>query len=647
LDDDQSGASVKLRFCICIPVYNNPDTIIGVVEACLKQTELPLLVVDDGSDQSVEKMLPADPRLHVLRFEQNRGKGKALQEGFTWAIQNSYTHLLTLDGDGQHSARDIPVMLEKARQNPWALIVGDRNMSVENVPPSSVFGKKFSNFWIKYETEKIVSDSQSGYRVYPLYQLQNMRFFRKRYDFEVEILTRLMWKNVEVVNVPVGVRYFPVEERVSHFHKWKDNFLITLTNIILVLISLLSRNRSPLKNSLALALGVFVGVFPIYGLHTFIVFLLSFAFRWNFVYLWVGTQISIPPMVPLLLLSAGLIHNKIFPNWFFSFSLLALILGFAAFLVTYGMSAMRRKAKGPPSIVQIEERHLGIRIMDWVLKTMGLRPAYFLLYFIVPCYYLFHFRARRACSEYWKMVSPDLGFFSRQVKIFQQIHCFAIQMVDRAYQKIFAHRVFEFETKFSLDDFLKRTQADEKGFVCVNAHMGGWDFAASLFSEHVRDKKIRAVIYGEAEAYKLEAQSHNQSYSSLYFNQQSHGIVKLKMDLDRGQAVALMADRPVGKNLELVPFFGRLAVFDSTPFKIALMCQTKLCFIFCFRTKAGRYAIDVQLFDPATLDRGVSKEEMIYRMVTHYVHELEASLRKFPEQWYNFLPFWSQRIISN
>ena len=231
------------RHVIVIPVYNNPLTVCEVIDTCLKVTALPVLVIDDGSDHSVEQLGPDwsahKDRLQFVRHPSNQGKGIALQTAISWSLAKAYTHMITIDADGQNDPRDIPKLLESSLQNPWALIVGDRNMNTANVPKSSTFGKAFSNFWIRYETNAEVLDSQSGYRVYPLYHLQTIRFHRKHYDFEVEVLTRLIWKKVEVLNVPVTVKYFPPETRVSHFDKLKDNFRISVTNTILVSLSLL------------------------------------------------------------------------------------------------------------------------------------------------------------------------------------------------------------------------------------------------------------------------------------------------------------------------------------------------------------------------------------------------------------------------
>ncbi|MGE3757500.1 MAG: glycosyltransferase family 2 protein, partial [Pseudobdellovibrionaceae bacterium] len=160
---------MQCRFLVCIPVFNNPKTIVSVIEKCLVASPYPLLVVDDGSEKSVEDLCKEQncdlSRITILRHSENHGKGVALQSAFKYALENNFTHLAALDGDGQHDPTDLKPLTGRAAQHPFSLIVGDREMRTENVPGSSTFGKAFSNFWVRYQTDVNVADSQSGYRV--------------------------------------------------------------------------------------------------------------------------------------------------------------------------------------------------------------------------------------------------------------------------------------------------------------------------------------------------------------------------------------------------------------------------------------------------------------------------------------------------
>jgi glycosyltransferase involved in cell wall biosynthesis len=220
------------RYHVVIPVYNHPKTLVQVVRDCLEKVDYNILIIDDGSRPRVRDLflnteLLNHTRVQIVEHQINQGKGAALQTAFSWAIQNSYTHTISLDADGQHFPEDIPRLVQKSLAHPWSLILGDREMLGPNIPASSQFGKKFSNFWIKFETQKSVGDSQSGFRIYPLFHIQNLNFLCHHYDFEIEVITRLMWLGINVENTRVQVKYEPGSERVTHFDKWKDNLRLT------------------------------------------------------------------------------------------------------------------------------------------------------------------------------------------------------------------------------------------------------------------------------------------------------------------------------------------------------------------------------------------------------------------------------------
>ncbi len=137
-----------LRLCVVIPVYDNPLTITSVVERALKSCAFPVLVVDDGSRTPVSTLLPVNDRLHVLRLEENQGKGIALQKAVAWCLDRGFTHMITLDGDGQHFPEEIPLLAEAVRKNPWNLVIGER-LSDATAPDISHFVRKFSKFWVR------------------------------------------------------------------------------------------------------------------------------------------------------------------------------------------------------------------------------------------------------------------------------------------------------------------------------------------------------------------------------------------------------------------------------------------------------------------------------------------------------------------
>jgi uncharacterized protein (DUF2062 family) len=242
-------------------------------------------------------------------------------------------HIITIDADGQHIPADLEKFLRAAEEDPLALYVGYRDFSAANAPFSSRFGRSFSNFWYTVQTGEKTKDAQSGFRLYPLAVLENIRCREKRYSFEVEVLVRASWAGFQVKNIPVHVVYPPKGKRVSHFHPLMDNLRISLLNTRLTIRAvmpvpqkkyaaspggritllrpmqslgmLLSQNETPRNLALAAMVGMFLGTLPLMGLHSILILLATGALRLNKLTGLAVSQLCLPPFVPALCVEAG------------------------------------------------------------------------------------------------------------------------------------------------------------------------------------------------------------------------------------------------------------------------------------------------------------------------------------------------------
>lgn len=212
-----------MNAAIVIPVYNH-GPLVGAVVGRALALALPVIVVDDGSTDETAAVLAGYGGITVCTHPVNRGKGAALLTGFAEARRRGCDWALSFDGDGQHHPEDAPTLLAAVRDGRRCLVIGRRTgmANGRTVPWTSRFGRGFSNFWVRACGGPAVSDSQSGFRLYPLPETQDLGVRARRYQFEVEVLVRAAQAGLAVCEVPVGVVYPGPGERVSHFRPWVD-----------------------------------------------------------------------------------------------------------------------------------------------------------------------------------------------------------------------------------------------------------------------------------------------------------------------------------------------------------------------------------------------------------------------------------------
>jgi len=218
---------------VLIPSYNPGNKVFETVRAAREQWSPVWVVVDgstDGTPAALLEMARTEPGLRVLVRDRNGGKGAAVLDGLTEAVAQGFTHVLTMDSDGQHPADRIGAFMAASVTAPTAMILGDPVFDA-SAPSIRVKGRRISNWWANVETLWAgIHDSLFGFRVYPiapLLRLMRSSRWMRRFDFDVEAVVRLSWAGVPVCNLPAAVRYFtPAEGGVSHFNYWRDNVLL-------------------------------------------------------------------------------------------------------------------------------------------------------------------------------------------------------------------------------------------------------------------------------------------------------------------------------------------------------------------------------------------------------------------------------------
>jgi glycosyltransferase involved in cell wall biosynthesis len=219
---------------VLIPSYNPGPRGYDTVRAARAHWAPVWVVVDgstDGSTAILQDMAARDAGLRVLVLPRNSGKGAAVLHGIDAAAAQGFTHVLTMDADGQHPAELIPDFMAASAGQPQAMVLGVPVFDA-SAPRLRVQGRKLSNGWANLETLWAgIGDSLFGFRVYPIEPLRRVMHgqrWMRRFDFDPEVVVRLCWRGVPPLNLPARVRYFNVDEGgVSHFHYGRDNALLS------------------------------------------------------------------------------------------------------------------------------------------------------------------------------------------------------------------------------------------------------------------------------------------------------------------------------------------------------------------------------------------------------------------------------------
>jgi glycosyltransferase involved in cell wall biosynthesis len=385
-----------LKICVLLATFNNAGTLASLLKDISAYTKNILLVNDGSTDQTVE-ILHDFPEIEVISYAPNRGKGFALRAGFKKMLELGYDYAITIDSDGQHFASDLPAFLQALEASPGVLFIGARNMDQPTVPGKSSFGNRFSNFWFKVETGIRLPDTQSGYRLYPVYRFRGMRFFTRKYEFEIEAIVRAAWKGIPVKPVPVSVYYPPPGERISHFRPFRDFTRISILNTVLVAIAffyikprdfirkfsgqkkwresllheLFHPHQSDTRKSVSAGFGIFMGIIPIWGFQLIVAIFLSVLLKLNKVLVIVFANISFPPLIPFIIyasyragaywmpgtareisfsksLSLSAIRYN-FSQYLLGSITLAIVGGLATGLITFGLLKILKKKTGRAS----------------------------------------------------------------------------------------------------------------------------------------------------------------------------------------------------------------------------------------------------------------------------------------------------------
>ncbi|MBU1998544.1 MAG: glycosyltransferase family 2 protein [Candidatus Omnitrophica bacterium] len=204
-----------MKTLIIIPTFNESRSIVKLLLK-IKESGLEVLVIDDGSsDKTAEKA--KEQGVIVIKNDTNQGKGATLKIGFTYALENGYQAVITMDGDGQHSPDELPRLIQAGENSSSGIIVGNRMQAVKNMPLIRILTNKFMSWFISRKTGQYIADTQCGLRLIKREVLEKISLETKRFEIESELLIKASLAGFKIESLPITSIYYDEKSQINPF----------------------------------------------------------------------------------------------------------------------------------------------------------------------------------------------------------------------------------------------------------------------------------------------------------------------------------------------------------------------------------------------------------------------------------------------
>ncbi|MEZ8126704.1 glycosyltransferase [Vibrio splendidus] len=577
--------------CFLIPCFNHGATMPAVVSSLLN-FELPIIIVDDGSELETKQFLTplADsPSVTLVTLEQNQGKGGAVKAGIKRAQELGFSHAIQIDADGQHDLDALPALIQASQTKPQHLISG-QPVYDESVPKARLYGRYATHIWVWIETLSLsIKDSMCGFRAYPIDKTQtvlNKYDVGSRMDFDIEILVRLYWEGCDIDFVETRVIY--PENGISHFDALWDNVKIS-------------------------------------WMHTRLFF-------------------GMLPRAP-----------KLIARHFKSDSAKKLSADNSQDSSADSRQVNSEQiGSEQPHWSRTQERGtvLGIKLLLAVYTLLGRGVFNLILRGVMRYYHLTGKRARNASEQYLF----QLKAYAEQQNIelpaeltsYNHLLSFGHTMLDKlaAWKGDFSVDNLSIHGQEQFESMV----ANQQGVLILGSHLGNIELCRALGRRH-SNIKINALVFTEhAERFNSVMKAVNPQSDLNLIQVTSMGpdtAILLQQKLEQGEWIVIVGDRTsTSKESRSVwaEFLGKEAPFPQGPFMLASVLKAPVFLLFGLRDDSQskpHFNVYFEHFsDKIELPRK-TREQSLQQVVQKYADRLEHYTLKAPLQWYNFFNFWT------
>ena len=574
------------KFAFLVPFYNHPQNIKALI-AALKTYELPVIVVDDGSDEASKLILAELERTQgvlLLTRAQNGGKGIAMKDGFKFALNRGFSHVLQIDADFQHDVALIGEFLRQSQAHPQSIVCANPIYG-EDAPRSRVYGRKITNFWVAINTLSLgVKDAMCGFRVYPLEQLKKAAAKSKtnRMEFDIEILVNAVRQGINVHWIDTHVRY--EKGGVSHFKMLRDNALISL-------------------------------------MHAKCFFSLP---KFALGKIWRACGLNLSE------------NDRGEPRKFDE-----------ANKANDAQNLKKPQENAEQNLWWKKQERGGAFFLRLSLFLAQILPEFALkliVKIVVWFYYIFSKNERENIAAFRRNLSVFAGSQTlKDTSVFSHFEAFGGAICDKF--RVWKGKIKDDELEIiDLERIKRELIGAQKGQILLTAHLGNVEICKALAA---RVKGFRMVIL----TYDENSRKFNEVLREISKNGGSvrmmavnkldvAAMLELKNIVESGEHIGIMGDRtPLGGDKAArVKFLGKEASFNYGPYLIAGILGVKISSLWCQKI-GGKFRIElVPLASAVKLGRDKAAAARQYLQI--YVRELENRCKQTPTQWFNFFDFW-------
>jgi len=284
----------------------------------------------------------------------------------------------------------------------------------------------------------------------------------------------------------------------------------------------------------------------------------------------------------------------------------------------------------------------GYRIFLFLLKNFGIKAAYALLYLVAPYFILFVPKARKPMYYYFNTIM-GFGFLKTIKYLFINNLTFGKVIIDKVVMMAELSNKFTFN--FDGEVYLHE-MAKKDGGLIIGAHVGNWEIAGHLLD---RIETPVHIVMLEAEHQKIKSLLDNvmtkKSMNIITIQDDMSHLFQIKNALLNNEIVAIHGDRFLPKTKTMMcNLMGKDAEFPTGPFYIAMKYKKPVTYVSSVKESNSHYhftATKPKLYPNS--NKISERNSMLKQMLVDYTKNLEETLHKNPEQWFNYYYFWGEK----